>query len=502
MLFPRSSGILLHPTSLPGRYGIGDLGDAAYRFVDYLKSMGQSIWQVLPLGPTSYGDSPYQSLSTFAGNTNLISFDKLIEMGYLTAQDVADLPDFPAHQVDYGPVIEYHNAKLALAYRRFKAQPKPGHRQAFEAWVQSQAHWLEDFALFFALKEENGGKAWVEWANRDEALYEKSALAKAAVRLADDVERVKFCQWLFFSQWAQLRAYANQRGIRIFGDIPIFVAHDSSDVWANKGNYYLDEDGHPQVVAGVPPDYFSPTGQYWGNPLYRWDVMKRDGYSWWVERLKSVLALVDIVRIDHFRAFEDYWEIPVNEERTAVKGKWIKGPNVDFFNAIREQLGELPIIAEDLGDITPEVLELRDKLNLPGMKIIQFGWSDPANQFLPQNYTHNNFVVYTGTHDNNTARGWWDGEGTDGEKAFFQAYVDREIKEPNWEMIRIGMMSSAHTFILPLQDLFGFGADTRMNTPGKLGGNWAWRITPEWFNDSSARQRLIHFTRVYNRWVD
>lgn len=500
MEFPRASGILLHPTSLPGKYGIGDLGVHAYRFVDYLAELGQTYWQVLPLGPTSYGDSPYQALSTFAGNTNLISFDKLLADGWLTPEDLEDLPDFPVYRVDYGWVIDYHSKKLTIAADRFRESDDKKAQQAYETWCDEQAHWLDDYSLFVALKNENDKKAWVEWENQDEVLYKEPALKAARKRLADKIAAIKFQQWQFFKQWQELHAYANSKGISIIGDIPIFVAHDSSDVWSNRKYFYLEPDGNPSIVAGVPPDYFSPTGQYWGNPLYRWDVMKDEGYQWWIDRLQSVLTLVDVVRIDHFRAFEDYWETQVNEERTAINGRWVKGPNVDFFKVIKEKLGDLPIIAEDLGDITQAVIDLRNKLGLPGMKIIQFAWSGPDNQFLPQNYESTDFVVYTGTHDNNTALGWWLNEGTPSEKNFLQTYLDREVRQPNWEMIRLGMMSNAHTFIAPLQDIFGFGEDTRMNSPGKEVGNWQWRFSEDWLFNEESRKRFIHYTHLYNRW--
>lgn len=500
MEFPRASGILLHPTSLPGRYGIGDLGEYAYRFVDYLKSAGQRYWQVLPLGPTSYGDSPYQSLSTFAGNTNLISFDQLLALGWLTPADLMDLPQFPIYKVDYGWVIDYHTKKLAVAYERFKAANKADEQQAFAAWCAQQADWLDNFSLFVALKNENGGKAWVEWANKAESLREPAAIAAAQKRLATEIELTRFTQWVFFTQWDALHKYATEQGIMIIGDIPIFVAHDSSDVWSARELFYLDENGHTTVVAGVPPDYFSPTGQYWGNPLYRWDVMKADNYRWWVARLKAVLKMADIVRVDHFRAFYDYWEVPYNEERTAVDGQWIDGPGVPFFDSIKAQMGDLPIIAEDLGDLSDGVYELRDELGLPGMKIIQFGFSDSANIFLPHNYESNNFIVYTGTHDNNTALGWWMGEGSDGEKDLFRQLMGRDITEPHWDMIRLGMSSSAHTFIAPLQDVFGFGTDTRMNLPGRVGGYWAWRFTEDWLYNDAPKSRFMYYTRLYNRW--
>lgn len=497
MLFPRSSGILLHPSSLPGRYGIGDLGDYAYRFVDYLVSASQRYWQVLPLSPTSYGDSPYQSPSTFAGNANLISFDKLKALGWLTDADLADVPDFPTHTVDYGWVIDYHNKKLELAYRGFLERANDGYKQAFRQWVERQAFWLEDYALFAAIKNENGGVAWVEWANDAEMLYQAAALDTARQRLADQIEMYRFFQWVFFAQWDELKTYANQQGVKIVGDIPIFVAHDSADVWANRQYFYLDEKGKPTIVAGVPPDYFSATGQRWGNPLYNWDALKADGYDWWVKRVQATLSLVDLIRIDHFRGFEDYWEIPASEE-TAIKGKWVKGPNIDFFNVLKERLGELPIIAEDLGQITEAVEKLRDDLGLPGMKIIQFAWSDPDNDFLPHNYSTPNCIAYTGTHDNNTTLGWFTGEAKDGEKQYFTGYVGHDITEPHWEMIRLGMMSVAHTFIAPMQDILGFGTDTRMNMPGREMGNWGWRFTPDWF-DHPAKDRLKHLTHVYGR---
>lgn len=500
MAFPRSSGVLLHPTSLPGRYGIGDLGDYAYRFVDLLQAAGQSYWQILPLGPTSYGDSPYQALSTFAGNPNLISFDKLAQLGWLTGEDLATTPNFPVESVDFGPVIEFHSALLDKAYARFGKAANDGYRQAFHRWCAEFAWWLDDFALFAALKAENGGGSWTEWPSAV-ALRDENALAAARERLADAIGNVKFRQWLFFLQWEQLKSYANERGVRIVGDIPIFVAHDSADVWANRRLFTLDERGMPTVVAGVPPDYFSVTGQRWGNPLYKWEVHKAEGYSWWIDRVRAVLSMVDVVRIDHFRAFEDYWEIPATEA-TAVKGRWLKGPNVDLFNALRGALGhELPIIAEDLGQITSAVEKLRDDLGLPGMKIIQFAFSDANNVFLPHNYTHDNFVVYTGTHDNNTIVGWWQGEASAAEREYVIAYFNKDISNsPHWEMIRLALSTNAHTAVVPLQDILGLGAAARMNTPGKESGNWSWRAMPEQLGNQDAFRTLAHFTRVYARW--
>ncbi|MFN8531485.1 MAG: 4-alpha-glucanotransferase [Anaerolineae bacterium] len=497
MQFPRASGILLHPTSLPGRYGIGDLGDWAYRFVDYLVDAGQTYWQMLPLGPTSYGDSPYQALSAFAGNPNLISLDRLVSEGWLTAEDVAVVPNFPAYAVDYGPVITYHKELLGRAYRRFAETASKVQKDAFDAWCDDQSNWLNDYALFVALKEKNGGIAYVEWP-KGEALRDPETLVQATESQAVEIAEQKFIQWLFFRQWLELKAYANNKGIRLIGDLPIFVAHDSSDVWANPDLFYLDDAGNPTVIAGVPPDYFSETGQRWGNPLYRWDVLEDDGYSWWIRRIKSVLQLVDLVRIDHFRGFEAYWEVPASEP-TAVRGQWVPGPGMKFLRSMEAALNDLPILAEDLGLITPGVIELRDTFKLPGMKVLQFAWGnlDEASGFLPHAHVPN-AVVYTGTHDNNTTVGWWYQETDDHIRSHISSYVAHEIREPNWELIRLAMASVAHTSIVPMQDVVGLGADCRMNTPGKAGGNWTWRITTDQF-DPNVRDRLRWFTRLYVR---
>jgi 4-alpha-glucanotransferase len=502
-IFPRSSGVLLHPTSLPGRYGAGDLGEWSYRFVDWLESAGQAVWQVLPLGPTSYGDSPYQCLSAFAGNPLLISFDRLKQDGWLTEADVVPMPTFSAYAVDYGPVIEYHEAVLGRAFTRFSKLATPSHRAAFEAWCAEQAYWLEDYALFIAIKQAHGGRPWVEWAE-GLALRDTTALAEAATQYASAILEQKFRQWLFFQHWTELKAYANGKGIRIVGDIPIFVAHDSADVWANTDLFYLDAKGQPTVVAGVPPDYFAVKGQYWGNPLYRWDKLKTTGYAWWIRRVAATLKTVDIVRVDHFRGFEAYWEVQVNDELSAVDGEWIPGPKFDLFTAIKAALGDdLPIIAEDLGLITPGVIELRDGLGLPGMKILQFafGGAGGENSFLPHNYTPN-CVVYTGTHDNNTTLGWWmDAREVPPEvRNFVPEYLGHAVTEIQWDLIRLGMSSVAHTFVVPMQDVFGFGADTRMNTPGKQAGNWQWRFAPEWLTKPDVRDRLAYLTRLYGRW--
>jgi 4-alpha-glucanotransferase len=494
-LFPRSSGVLLHPTSLPSKYGIGDLGEEAYRFVDWLQSAGQTIWQILPLGPTSYGDSPYQTLSAFAGNPNMISLDALVEHGWLPASELVNSPSFPTKQIDYGWVINWHNEKLQRAYMGFKESANAQDKQAFDKFCADNAYWLEDFALFAALKNAHNGRPWIEW-EADLVSYQAKAIAKAKEEHADAVNEQRFRQWVFYSQWLNLKYYANQRGVRLFGDIPIFVAHDSSDVWANQSDYYLDTKGHATVIAGVPPDYFSPTGQRWGNPLYRWDVMKAKNYAWWISRFRAILSLVDYIRIDHFRGFEAYWEIP-GTEPTAMNGQWVPGPKDDLFKVVKQALGDLPVIAEDLGVITPGVEALRDGFNLPGMKVLQFAWSDPTNAFLPHNHPVN-AVVYTGTHDNNTTLGWWASETDDNTKRFISEYVARGVQEINWEMIRMAMASASHTAIFPLQDLLGLGGDARMNTPGKESGNWTWRFEPYQLNDD-IRNRLSYLTWLYQR---
>lgn len=477
---------------------MGDLGEWAYRFVDLLVETDQTLWQMLPLGPTSYGDSPYQSLSTFAGNPLLINPESLAAQGWLSAADLADVPPFPEHSVNYGWVIPYRFGLLDKAYAGFRTRAVPAQREAFESWCAENAGWLDDFALFVALKDAHGGHEWTKW-EKPLALREPAALAAARTTHAAAVEGQKFRQWVFHTQWFQLKAYANSRGVQLVGDIPIFVAHDSSDVWSARELFHLDADGMPTVVAGVPPDYFSPTGQRWGNPLYRWDVLKAEGYAWWIQRFQAVLNTVDLVRIDHFRGFEAYWEIPAIEP-TAVKGIWQPGPRYDFFDVVREALGELPIVAEDLGVITQEVESLRDTYNLPGMKVLQFAWSEPKNPFLPHNHS-TNCIVYTGTHDNNTTIGWWQAEVADDTRRFIQDYLGREVWEANWDLIRLGMMSAAHTFIAPMQDILSLDKAGRMNTPGVEAGNWTWRFTAEAL-DHPAKDRLAHLTWLYRRRPD
>jgi 4-alpha-glucanotransferase len=496
-IFPRSSGVLLHPTSLPGRYGIGDLGEWSYKFVDYLVSAYQRVWQVLPLGPTSYGDSPYQALSAFAGNPLLISLDGLAKEGWLTDEDFTSVPPFPTDRVDYGWVIPYHDEMLSLAHRNFEVNADDDQRKAFSIWRVEQAAWLNDFALFMALKNENGGKPWVEWAEA-EALRQPDAITAARQRHAETLVSLQWIQWKFYSQWNALKAYANEKGVRLIGDIPIFVAHDSADVWANQELFFLDETGNPTVIAGVPPDYFSETGQRWGNPLYRWDVLAAGGYDWWLKRIQATLALVDIVRVDHFRGFEANWEVPASEP-TAIKGKWVKGPGAAFFETIQHVLGDLPIIAEDLGVITEGVEALRDGYKLPGMKVLQFAWGDftGVDLFLPHNHVPN-CVVYSGTHDNNTTVGWWQEEASPAMKEHIREYLDRDPREINWELIQMGEASVGHTFVAPMQDLLGLDSAARMNLPGREGGNWCWRCEPEDFETTIAA-RLAHYTYIYGR---
>lgn len=490
----RASGILLHPTSFPG-IGIGDLGDAAYRFVDWLHAAKQRRWQIMPLGPTSYGDSPYACLSALAGNPLLISLERLVRDGWLT-QDVLDnTPQFPVGRVDFGPVIEWKTGVLQHAFRTFEQDAAEAQRVAFEAFRNDQARWLDNYALFRALKDEHGGAAWNQW-NAALARRDSVALTAARSRLNAHIRMQQWLQWVFFSQWRDLKIYANKHDIQIIGDIPIFVAFDSADVWANPELFYLDEQNNPTVVAGVPPDYFSATGQRWGNPLYRWDVLAARNYDWWIERFRLTLELVDIVRLDHFRGFAAYWEVPASEE-TAINGTWVQGPGDHLFNAVRAALGRFPIIAEDLGLITPDVIELRDHHEFPGMAVLQFAWGgDPTNLYLPHNYTRN-LVVYTGTHDNDTTIGWWN-TLDENARTHIQHYLGIHGDDIAWDMLRVALMSVADTAIAPMQDVLNLGNEARMNQPGSPMGNWAWRLLPEQLTDDVA-QRLALLTALYGR---
>jgi 4-alpha-glucanotransferase len=479
MRFPRSAGILLHPTALPGRYGIGDLGDTAYQFVDFLIQSQQSLWQILPLGPTGYGDSPYQCFSAFAGNPLLISPDRLVNEGYLPATAVKEVPAFPPHKVDFGWVIQYKTELLHKAHAHYQARGTTAQRQAFEHFCQEQANWLDDFGLFMAVKshhQEHEGGVWSTWPD-DIRRRQPEAMRHWSQQLAQEVNYHQFSQFLFFQQWLALKQYANEQQIKIVGDVPIFVAYDSADVWANPDLFYLQEDGAPAVIAGVPPDYFSATGQRWGNPLYNWAKMAEDDYEWWARRLEMTFTQVDIVRIDHFRGFVAYWEIPA-EMPTAEIGQWVKGPGAPFFEAMRRRLGDLPLIAEDLGVITPEVEALRDQFEFPGMKILQFAFGGDKNSaFLPHQYVHN-CVVYTGTHDNETTVGWYR-NANESERDHVRRYTARDGSEISWDLTRLAYLSVADTAVIPLQDLMRLGNEARMNFPGKPAGNWQWRYTQD-----------------------
>ena len=485
MTSPRRSGILLHPTSLPSRWGIGALDASAYAFVDFLIAAGQQLWQVMPLGPTGYGDSPYQGFSAFAGNPLLISLDNLLAEGLLADEDLFGAPSFPDATVDYGAVIPFKEALLRRSFECFMASAAPEQRDAFADFRTRNHAWLDDYALFAALKQAHGGANWNTWP-QETAARQPEAIAYWTRELSDQIEFHAYLQFQFFSQWRRLKHYANERGVQIVGDIPIFVAYDSADVWANREIFALDDQGRPTVVAGVPPDYFSATGQLWGNPHYRWDVLARTGYAWWVERFRSLLALVDVIRIDHFRGFAASWEVPASAS-TAIDGTWVKGPGAALFEDVRSALAleHLPFVAENLGVITPDVEALRQRFGLPGMAILQFAFgTDPqAPDFKPHNYQRN-LVVYTGTHDNDTTVGWWTGAvghstrsdaDIADERELAARYLGLDGREIHWEFIRAVMASVAGTAIVPAQDLLGLGSEARMNRPGSASGNWRWR---------------------------
>ena len=494
MKFERASGVLLHPTSLPGQDGIGDLGPWVYRWIDFLAEAGCALWQVLPLGPTGYGDSPYQCFSAFAGSPFLISSEVLLKENLLMAADLADRPEFPADHVDFGRVITWKLQLLDRAFARFQTQAPARLRTEFDRFQSDQASWLNDFALFMAIKESQGGVSWENWP---EPLRQRDPQALHAARqsLAEASQRHAFRQFLFSRQWSAAHAYANAKGIRIIGDIPIFVAYDSADAWSHPELFYFDDKGKPTVVAGVPPDYFSPTGQLWGNPLYRWDVHQESGYAWWLARMRATLSQVDIIRLDHFRGFAGYWEVPT-EMPTAEIGEWKPGPGKDFLQALEQALGDLPIIAEDLGVITEDVIELRDRFNLPGMRILQFAFTGPDNPFLPHHYVRN-CVVYTGTHDNDTIRGWY-ATAPKEEKAFCRKYLHSSAHDLPHDMIRAVWASVANIAIATLQDILGLGTEARMNYPGKPAGNWGWRMSAEVLSDD-LRDQLLELNTLYER---
>lgn len=486
MELERGSGILLHPTSLPGPHGAGDAGPEALRLLDWLASAGQRYWQVLPLVPVGWGSSPYSGLSAFAGNPQLVSPEALAARGLLDASELTP-PAFEAHRVDFDRASRHRQRLLVLAASRFRERASEDDRARFEAFRQAEAAWLSDWTLFAALKQAHGDVEWTQWpaplAQRD-----PQALEEARQTLSIRIFEHELAQFLFREQWTALRSEARQRGITLIGDVPIFVAHDSADVWAHPELFHLDAAGRPTVVAGVPPDFFSATGQRWGNPLYRWDRLEADGFRWWIERFRSTLALVDVVRLDHFRGFAACWEIPASED-TAVNGRWVPVPGDALFAALREALGEVPIIAEDLGIITPDVVALRTSLGFPGMRILQFAFgSGPRNAYLPHNHEPDT-VVYTGTHDNDTVLGWWQSLGEE-TRDQVRRYCDDDGTAPHWSLIRLACASVARLSLVPLQDVLGLGAQARMNVPGQPSGNWAWRFQwDELPGDAAARLR-------------
>jgi 4-alpha-glucanotransferase len=507
MTFPRSSGILLHITSLPAVHGIGDLGNSAREFIDFLAETGQKIWQVLPLSPTGYGDSPYQSFSAFAGNHLFIDLLELEEQGLLVSEDLAAAPQLPGDFVDYGRVIAFKLALLRKAAQNFLTNANGTESSAFETFCRTNGAWLDDYALFMAAKAFHKGAVWTDW---EAGLRQRDhgALENWRHRLSPEMEIHKFAQYEFFRQWAMLKERCQRSGIRIMGDIPIYVAHDSADLWAHPELFCLDERGRPTVVAGVPPDYFSVTGQLWGNPIYRWDVLARSGYRWWVDRFRASLKLFDLVRLDHFRGFEAYWEIPAGAT-TAIGGKWVKGPGKAFFEALSAELKELPVVAENLGVITPEVEAIRHEFGFPGMSLLQFAFgNDPQGpSFRPHNYSRE-LAAYTGGHDNDTTVGWWTssgvGESTRSkedirkEHEFAKAYLGFENEPIHWVFVRAVLSSVADIAIIPLQDVLGLGSEARMNLPGTVTGNWKWRYCTSTLT-SDIKTRLRELTILYDR---
>jgi 4-alpha-glucanotransferase len=492
-LHARAAGVLLHVTSLPGPYGIGDFGPDAHRFVDWLAAAGQRVWQWLPTNPIGPCDSPYQSVSAFAGSPMMIALQPLVERGW--QREPVDVPLFDARRVDYGQVVPWRMAQLRAAAQGFFAKASAAERQAFEAWRRRESYWLDNYALFMALETAHDGEPWWTWSP-EYARRDPAALAEARTRLADEIAFREFVQWCFDTQLAALKRYANERGVALMGDLPIFVAHHSADCWARPDLYFLDEHFQPTVVAGVPPDGFAPTGQRWGNPLYRWDRMAAENFGWWTDRLRRMLDQADLFRIDHFRGFAGYWEVPASCP-TAEVGQWVPGPGKPLFEAIERALGKLPIIAEDLGLITPDVIELRDAFAFPGMRIVQFAFStDAADPFLPHNHAVD-AVAYTGTHDNHTSLGWWD-TAAPRERAYAAAYLGTDREGFAQALLRATWNSVARLAIAPMQDVLGLDASHRMNLPGSTVGNWAWRFDWPMVGDDD-RARLAAMTAAAGR---
>lgn len=497
----RQSGVLLHPTSFPGPFGIGDLGPEAYAFIDFLKKAGQTLWQILPLGPTGSEGSPYSSYSSFAGQPLLISPEKLNEYGLITQTDLDMFYPVPEDRVDYSNILACKEPFYKKAFKSFRHLEKDSPLyEEFLTFKKTEGYWLDDYSLFMSLKKHFNGASWHKWPKSTRRPDEKTKI-KWREKLADAILYEEFLQFIFYKQWFELKAYANKNGVSIIGDIPIFVSDDSSDVWASPELFYVTKDGFPTVVSGVPPDYFSKTGQLWGNPLYKWPVHKETGFAWWISRIKAQLALCDILRIDHFRAFQDYWSIPAKAE-TALEGKWKPGPRKDFFDAVKAALGDdLPIIAEDLGIITDEVVALRDYANLPGMKILQFAFNgDPGNAYLPYNITNPNSVCYTGTHDNTTIVGWYK-ESSEKTKDMIRRFLNTNGDQIHWDMIRACFGSISYKAIVPMQDLLGQDETYRMNIPGIAEGNWGYRYQKHLLTDGLATH-LLSVTKLFGRYQE
>jgi 4-alpha-glucanotransferase len=497
MRFPRRSGILLHPTSLPGPHGSGDFGPGAYHFIDWLQAGGQKLWQILPLGGIGPGNSPYMSSSAFAGNVLMIDLAELHQRGWLAADDLLPTPGLNDRAIDFATVVPFRMQRLERAARQFAAHASATDRAELEQFREQQASWLDNYALFMTLAEAHDWRDWPDWAP-GLATRQPAALAAARAEHAERIAFWTFCQWRFFRQWQRLRAYANARGVQLVGDAPIFIAHQSAECWARPELFELDAAGRPTVIAGVPPDAFSETGQRWGNPLYRWNEHARDGYAWWIERVRRTFELVDVVRIDHFRGFEAHWEIAASEP-TAVNGRWVPGPGAALFQAIADALGPLPVIAEDLGVITPEVDALRTGLDFPGMRILQFAWGDAQsseNRYLPHHHEVDS-VVYTGSHDNDTTQGWW-AVASEAERQHLRNYLGVDGHAVHWDLVRAAAASVADTAVHPLQDVLGLGNEHRMNFPGTSTGNWVWRFTWDMVPPDTAG-RLLHLGQLYGR---